>query len=379
MSKNFSPEQEFLGKSLIKEIDKVPIPENDMESRETEYQTLDDKVPSKDSLNSCEPFFPPHFNNTLNTTTTSQPFFAFLFNKDSLLSVFKDQKSTIILQKTLKSLPKDIIDKIIDSLCGSWRTIIKNKNGNYFASDLIKEGNKSSRMKILTELSNTICDDCVDEFGTHPIQVLIELSTTKEEYDLILKSFKDFNKILMASMSQNGTYVVQKLIKHIPENFRSDFNSIFAKYICVLSIDSYGVCAFLKFINYTNSENTKDEILKFLLTNFVNISSNKYGNYLIQTILEKWWNSKQGQKLKEICIQKFHVLAINHFSSYVCDVFLKFSNYEEKSYLWKCLSENKLLSDFNLSNTGRIIINKLINAINYSNYFININPQKKDI
>ena len=60
-------------------------------------------------------------------------------------------------------------------------------------------------------------------------------------------------------------------------------------------------------------------------------------------------------------------------------MFLKFSNYEEKSYLWKCLSENKLLSDFNLSNTGRIIINKLINAINYSKYFININPQKKDI
>ena len=50
------------------------------------------------------------------------------------------------------------------------RLIIKNKNGNYFCLDLIKDCNKEQRIKILKELFNTMNQDCVDELGTHAIQ-----------------------------------------------------------------------------------------------------------------------------------------------------------------------------------------------------------------
>ena len=62
----------------------------------------------------------------------------------------------------------------MNELCGSFRLVIKNKNGNYFCSDLIKNCNKEQRIRILKELSGSISQDTVDEYATHVIQKLIE-------------------------------------------------------------------------------------------------------------------------------------------------------------------------------------------------------------
>ena len=200
----------------------------------------------------------------------------------------------------MENATNENIDSIVKELKGLFRNIMKNKNGNYFCSDLLKVCNKTQRLKILTELSKTLSEDCTDEFGTHPIQNLIEMASSEEEYKLILASFNDFNNILMASLNQNGSFVVQKLIVHIPEQLRTEFNSIFVKLICILSRDMYGVCTVKKFIGYTKNDLMVKQILNTLMTNFVNISSNQYGNYLIQYILEKWWKTQEGVFLKKL-------------------------------------------------------------------------------
>ena len=136
---------------------------------------------------------------------------------------------------------------------GTFSEIIKNKNGNYFCSDLLKVCDKNQRIIILKEICDTIYEDCTDEYGTHPIQTLIELSKCEEEYKLILSSFKDSNNILTASLNQNGSFVIQKIIVHIPERYRMEFNLNFIKYLSILSMDMYGVCTVKKFIGYTKN------------------------------------------------------------------------------------------------------------------------------
>ena len=71
------------------------------------------------------------------------------------------------------------------------------------------------------------------------------------------------------------------------------------------------------------------------MTNFINISGNKYGNYLIQYLLEKWWKKEEGIGLKNIIISKFPILAENRYSSYVCSLFIKLCNDEEKKQFKK--------------------------------------------
>ena len=378
VSSSSSPERYCLG-GLMKDIDKEPSPRDyDFDSKdETSYKTSGEQKLSLDSIysfRSSNSIFTPsidksNFNSEDSKIKACSPF---CFSKKTILSAFTSQKTTIILQKSLNNASKETLDNIIDEMSGCYSSVIRNKNGNYFCSDLFKVCDKSQRIKVLKELSNTLSEDCIDEYGTHPIQTLIELAESEDEYKLLLLSFDDYNKILRAALSQNGTYVIQKLIRHIPEKYRMEFNIIFVKFVCILSMDMYGVCTVIKFINYTKNEIIEKQLLNIILTNFVNISENQYGNYLVQNIMEQWWKTSKGLYLKKICIDKFHLLAGNHYSSYVCDIFLKLSSLEDKKLLMSSLINRKTINLFNCSNSGKIIMNKLLSALrqtkDYNNY-----------
>ena len=116
-------------------------------------------------------------------------------------------------------------------------------------------------------------------------------------------------------------------------------------------------------MKYTNNEIIEQQLLDVILSNFVKISQNQYGNYIIQKILEQWWNSNKGLYLKKICIDQFHVLATHCYSSYVCDMFLKLSDIGDKKVLMSNLTGFKNLNLLNCNNNTKIIINKLMNAL----------------
>ena len=359
-----SPER-CLG-NLIKDIDKDISPrELDFYSKdETTYKTSSEQKLSLDSIysfRSLSTFFSPYSED--NKFSPINKFSSLSFTKASILSAFSNQRSTLILQKCLSNIKPEELDNIIKEMEGTFKEIIKNKNGNYFCSDLLKVCDKKQRILILKEICDTICEDCVDEYGTHPIQTLIELSECEEEYKLILSSFKDSNKVLTSSLNQNGSFVIQKIIVHIPERYRMEFNFMFIKYLSILSMDMYGICTTKKFIGYTKNELLVKQILNIILTNFVNISGNQYGNYLIQYLLEYWWKTNEGVFLKKMCISKFHILAANHFSSYICDLFIKLSNMEEKKLLLSTLIKDKTINTLTNNNSGNFILNKLMNSL----------------
>ena len=378
-----SPERYCLG-GLMKDLDKEINPEemdNDISKDETTYKSSQEmKFPSSDSAFSY-PLDINLFSPVLNKFSlySDQQLVldeSLFFTKNNILAAFNSQRSTKILQKSLEDAPKVKIDNILEELSGTFRSIIKNKNGNYFFSDLIKVCNKEQKIKILKELSEAICQDCTDEFGTHPIQNLIELASDEEEYKLLLASFNNLDNLLMASLNQNGSYVIQKLIVHIPERFRMDFNLMFVKFVCILSRDMYGVCTVKKFIGYTRNELIVKQILNSILTNFVNISGNKYGNYLIQYVLEKWWKTPEGVYLKKIITSKFQVLASNHYSSYICDLFLKLCNTEEKRNLVASLNNYKTIGKINFKSRIPLYLNKISNDLAENKEATDDNSQK---
>ena len=358
-----SPER-CLGGSLMEEIDKELSPRDlDFESKdETTTCKTSDKKLSLDSIYSftsgtCTPLSED------NKFSPYNKFSSLSLTKSTLLSSFNNQRSTLFLQKSLMETSKDSINKIIKEMSGIFSNVIKNKNGNYFCSDLFKVCDKNQRIMILKEISSTMCDDCIDEYGTHPIQTLIELCSCEEEYKLILSSFNDCNKIFNASLNQNGSYVIQKIIVNIPERYRMEFNLMFIKFLCILSMDMYGVCTVKKFIIYTKNDLLLKKILNIILTNFVNISENQYGNYLIQYVLEYWWNSKEGVFLKKLVISKFHILAANHYSFYICDLFIKLSNNDDKKALFDTLIKDKTINILTKNKNGNMMINKLMNSL----------------
>ena len=359
-----SPERCLGG--LLKDIDKELSPrELDFDSKdETSYKTSVEQKLSLDSIYSFTSKSSLFCSFSEDNKFSSPNKYCYSFNKSAILSAFHNQRNTIILQKSLSEINKDTINTIVQELSGTYSKIIKNKNGNYFCTDLFKLCDKNQRISILKEICSTLSEDCIDEYGTHPIQTLIELSKCEEEYKLILSSFNENDKILNASLNPNGSYVVQKIIVFVPERYRMEFNLIFIKLLSMLSMDMYGVCTVKKFIGYTKNELLVKQILNIILNKFVNISENQYGNYLIQYLLEHWWNSNEGIFIKKLCISKFHILATNHYSSYICDLFIKLSSYDEKKLLMSSIIKDKNINFLNNNNSGNIIINKLLNSLN---------------
>ena len=354
---SISSEQYYLG-GLINEIDKDLNPNNFdkiISKEETTYKTSQEQFFSSKSSDIPKaipnPFFSPALKtssiNQLNTLNSQK---IKLVPKNNFLLIFNNQKTTKEYQKKLIGASNKYIENIVNELAGSFRLVIKNKNGNYFCSDLIKNCNKEQRIKILKELSNTMNLDCVDEFGTHVIQKLIECASGEEEYNLLLSSFNSPNSIFMSAKDQNGTYVIQKLIVHIPEKFRMNFNIIFINFVCPLSKDVYGVSTVKKFIGYTQNESLRKQFLNIIFNNIVNISSNQFGNYLIQYLLEKWWKSSEGIYLKKLIFSKFLILASNYYSSFICDLFYKLSSEDEKKSLATFIKSNNKIVDNLLKN-----------------------------
>jgi hypothetical protein len=267
----------------------------------------------------------------------------------TLLSVFKDQYSTKALRNMLnENTPKETISLIVDKLTGTYSFILKDRNGNYFLSDLIKNCEQYQRVKILKELSKTIIDDCIDKYATHPLQTIIEYSLSDEEFNLIMFSFTDYNKVFFASLDPNGSYVIKKIFEHIPEKHKTKFNLLFITFIHFIITKKYGVVVAKEFVKYTRNEEILDNIATIVDVYFKAFSTNEYGVYFLQYLLEHWNNKTQGEKIKSCIIENFKELFyFNGGTKSLCLLFLNKASYNEKM---------KLVNTINISENDPILI-----------------------
>ena len=303
-----------------------------------------------------------------------------MLSKEYIINSFADQNATIYLQKQLRTISPKEIDDIIKILQGTFREIIKNKNGNYFCTDLFKECNQEQRIKILNELYQTLSEDCLYNFSCYPIQTLIERANSEIEYKLILYSFNDYNKLLLASLDPNGAYTIQKIIERIPNNHRVEFNFIFSSFIGFTSRKKYGIVTVKKFISETKIESVTEQIMKFVEQNFMNLTVDQYANYLISFLLEKWKNTPEGNEIKKLIKDNFEKLCMKKYSSFICESYIKVISTEEKGELISSINIEKIRASNNhhamkiLKLLGVNNNNSNNNSYNNQNNISNNNP-----
>ena len=249
--------------------------------------------------------------------------------RNAILSCLSSQTTAKILQQIISEESKETIEIIVNELKGTFREIIKDKNGNYFCSDLFKLCNQNQRLKILNELSKNFSEDSTHKFATYPLQILIEFSSSEEEYKLILRSFYDYKQLLLISFNPIGAYVVQKIIEHIPEKFRYQFNLIFITIIPQISQKQFGLCCCKKFFSFSKNEDTIEKAINIICQYFIQISTNNFGNFLIQFIFKKLNNTKLGERIKEEIINNYNILSKNKYSYYICDLFSKLATKDD--------------------------------------------------
>ena len=266
---------------------------------------------------------------------------------DIFLDFLQDPLFSIVLQKSLMGAKAEYIHDLLLTLKGNFRSLINDKNGNYFCSDLFMVCEQKQRIQILKEISPYLSNDCTNNFATHPIQVLIEKASSDEEYKLILNSFKDYELFLYAALSPNGAYTLQKIIERIPEEYRKEFNDIIINFIGFISKEKFGIVVVKKFISYTNDQNITYSILNSVKKKFVDFSSDQYANYLIQFLLDKWRDTKEGNEIKELVKKNFLMMCEKKYSSFICEKFITIITPEEKRDLIKQINVEAINKSIN--------------------------------
>ena len=298
-----------------------------------------------------------------------------IFSKENILKAFTSTNVTIELQKKLRTINKEDIDYIINQLKGIFREIINDKNGNYFCNDLFKECNQEQRLEILNELYQTLSEDCLNHYSCYPIQTLIDRASSEIEYRYILYSFNDYNKLLLASLDPNGAYIIQKIIERIPDRYRTEFNFIFSSFIGYISRKKFGIVTVKKFISLTKNDSITDQILRFVVKNFMDLAVDQYANYLIQFLLEKWNNTPEGNEIKKLIFDNFDKLMAKKYSSFVCEQYIKMLHPEKRKELINSLDIKKIIKSNN-HHSKKILT--LLGVFNNSNNISNLNQNFPD-
>ena len=77
-----------------------------------------------------------------------------------------------LLNKTQLTVSK--IEELIPKLKGRFFNLMNGKNSNYIMSELIQNASKKQKLIILSEIYNQIDILAINEYGSHPLQALIE-------------------------------------------------------------------------------------------------------------------------------------------------------------------------------------------------------------
>ena len=65
------------------------------------------------------------------------------------------------------------------------------------------------------------------------------------------------------------------------------------------------------------------------MNDFIKISTNKNGNFLVQNLLIKWWGNKKGENIKKMIQSKYLILCKNKYSIHICELYDKLNNSED--------------------------------------------------
>lgn len=285
-----------------------------------------------------------------------------LSNKSALFNALTSNKKILKLQEKISSkMTQKEISLILTQLKGNYSKVICGKYSNYFINDLIKKATKKHKIQILREIYLVIDKLAMHEYGTHPIQTLVEKASSKEEIVMIINSISNKNKFLTLAKNPSGTFVIQKIITNFHENYRKKINTLLIENLLNLSLDVHGVCVVKKFISNCEDQNMLYVIVSVFLSNFMQISENKYGNYAIQSLIDKlYFHKNLFGFLKQKIVSHFVELSTSSFGVHIVDSFLKKLTVEEKQSIFYYLTGNLLIQKMYLNKNGKTILYKLL-------------------
>ncbi len=288
--------------------------------------------------------------------------------------------------KLIDKYPKACITIILNTLSKNITQVMKDNSGNYFCQNLINRSSKKQLTLILNYISQDFVSIAKDYQGTHVLQTLVEKISGEDDEKKLIIYIKD--KELEMALDLNASHVLQKIIKKVIETKRDNINEIFLKNFYDLATNAIGVCCLKVFIFYNITPFIQEKILNLISNNLLKIANDRFGNYIIQTVLEKWGlivcNTIVNKLIKNIC-----ALSVKKISANVSKRLIEIIDDYNFKFIIKELFFSKKFSLIIKNKYGRYVLQNCIKRMNYeemkiiydfvdkNEYFIKNDPDNK--
>ncbi|KAJ6796599.1 pumilio-like protein 12-like isoform X1 [Iris pallida] len=207
--------------------------------------------------------------------------------KGKIYSLAKDQHGCHFLQSKLDKGCREDIGKIYDEIIDHIVELMTNPFGNNLVQKFLEICNEKQRVHILHAITieeGLLIRISCNMHGTRVVQKVIETLETPEQISLFVHSLKHPG-IISLMKDTNGNHVAQHCLKFFSPEFNEFLYRAAIAHCTELAVDRQGCCVLQKCILHSEGV-WKERILSEICSSSHFLSSNAYGNYVVQYVLE---------------------------------------------------------------------------------------------
>ncbi|KAJ6237905.1 pumilio homology domain family member 4 [Anaeramoeba flamelloides] len=277
-----------------------------------------------------------------------------------IYNIAKDPTECCILQKKIeKSKDPKVCRIILNEISQHIIKLIKDPFGNYLIQKIYEFATDQDKSLILEQISSDFLSISLNQYGTRAVQKIIELIEEPEHSALIIDPIKSI--IIELSNDPHGNHILQKCLLHLHEKDKKYIYKGIVEYCVEISTHKNGCCVIQRCIDSVKEQEDFDYIVQTIVDNALVLIQDRYGNYVVQYILDLGFQSKQ---LALVVKEHFFSLSIQKFSSNVVEKCLKLFNQEYKKLLIYQLINHPIIENNNKKNKKN---NNNKNEINNAN------------
>lgn len=207
--------------------------------------------------------------------------------KGQFHSLCLSQNGSKLLQDYIQTIPSDILTKIFDEIKEYLPEMILSKYGNYFCRLLYHYIKFEEKLLVLNSLKQRFYQIATSSVGTYPLQSIIERVNSLEEKFILVECLKaNENFLMQMSMNEYSVHVIDKIIYVCDEFIAVRIYRFCFENFIQLSLNKNGIFLIKRIISQTKSTVTKNKILKIVTENFALMLGDAYANYAIQYMIE---------------------------------------------------------------------------------------------
>ena len=282
-------------------------------------------------------------------------FYIYNLIKGKIVSIIKNHKGSKIFQKYLKSTHSDeILHLIFLELFPFLVDLIIDPYANYFCKKFFTFLNSKDRIDFLKNIEKTLIELSSDSIGTYPIQSIIEHLNTSNEKNIIISGIKEgFIKLIYDAF---GCHVLEKLLTCFEDEYVEFIYTYIFDNFLYLTNNSNGIYIIKRVLTFVQKKTLHEKLKSIVKKNAIFLIKQSYGNFVIQVIIENWEDYKE---ITDLFKGNFFALSLEKYASNVIERCIEKDKEILENYINEII-EKKCISNIMKSNYGNYVVQKVI-------------------